>query len=186
MLDELHVKDVYVKIDDYPNISHNAPIGQAIYMMHHVLEDKHKFRSILVLDNDDRLKGYLSLRDLIRAVGPEYLHKKRPDVKGNQPFDLKGLGQDLTTLSLLWQDGFTIKLHEELNKPVADHMTLIEDQVSLDDPISKCLYTMLFHDLLILPVVDNTQVVGVIRLVDLFERIAEDVEQVWLPHHEGV
>ena len=37
MLDKLRVKDVYVKIDEYPNISHNAPIGHAINMMHNVL-----------------------------------------------------------------------------------------------------------------------------------------------------
>jgi len=184
MLDDLHVSDVYVKIDDYPNISQDAPIGHAIYMMHHVLVDKHKFRSILVLDDDDHLKGYLSLRDLIRAVGPDYLHKQRPNVKGNQPFDFKGLDQDLTALSLVWQDGFSLKLHEELHKPVADYMTLIEDQVSLGDPIAKCLYIMLFRDLLILPVVEDNHVVGVIRLVDLFDCIAANVEQVWLPHSE--
>lgn len=181
MLDNLCVKDAYIKVDDYPNISDNAPIGHAIHIMHHVLEDQSKYRTILVLDDDDHLKGYLSLRDLIRAVGPDYLHKKRPDVKGHQPFNFEGLGQDLTALSLIWQDGFTLKMHDGLSKPVSEYMTLMEDQVSLDDPIAKCLYIMLLHDLLILPVVDDEQVVGVIRLVDLFERIADNVEQVWLP-----
>jgi len=183
MLDELRVSDVYVKIDDYPNISLDAPIGHAIYMMHHVLDEKHKFRSILVLDDDDHLKGYLSLRDLIRAVGPDYLQKQNPDIKGNQPFNYKGINQDLTTLSLFWQEGFTLKLHDELKKPVADYMTLIEDQVTLDDPIAKCLSIMLLRDVLILPVVESERVVGVIRLVDLFDRIAENVEHAWLPEN---
>jgi len=101
MLDKLCVKDVYVKIDDYPNVSLHAPIGYAIHMMHHVLEDKNKFRTILVLDDEDHLKGYLSLRDLIRAVGPDYMHKKSPDVRGHQPFNLEGLSQDLTALSVI-------------------------------------------------------------------------------------
>ena len=183
MLDELHVRDVYVKIDDYPNINIDAPIGQAIYMMHHVLEEKNKFRSILVLDDDDHLKGYLSLRDLIRAVGPNYLHKNSPDMKGNQPFTFKGMAQDLTSLSLFWQEGFSLKLQDELNKPIAAYMTLIEDQVSLDDPIAKSIYIMLFRDVLILPVVENERVIGVIRLVDLFECIADHVEDAWHPEN---
>ncbi|MDH5445400.1 MAG: CBS domain-containing protein [Gammaproteobacteria bacterium] len=186
MLDELHVSDIYITIENYPNISQDAPIGHAIYMMHHVLEDKHKFRSILVLDDDDHLKGYLSLKDLIRAVGPDYLHKKRPDVKGNQPFNFEGLNQDLSALSLIWQEGFSLKLHEELHKPVADYLTLIEDQVRLDDPIAKCLYIMLFRDVLILPVVEEECVIGVVRLVDLFDCIADNVEKVWLPDRESV
>ena len=181
MLDKIRVKDVYIKIDDYPNISLHAPIGHAIHMMHDVLEDKTKFRTILVLDDDDRLKGYLSLRDLIRAVGPDYIHKKRPDVKGHQPFDFEGLTQDMSSLSLILEEGFTLKLQDELNKPVSEYMTLIEDLVSLDDHISKPLYLMLFHDVLVLPVVENQQVVGVVRLVDLFERVADNVEKVWLP-----
>ena len=186
MLDHLHVRDVYVKIDDYPNISQDAPIGHAIYIMHHVLEDKNKFRSILVLDDEDHLKGYLSLKDLIRAVGPDYLHKSRPSVKGNQPFNLEGLKPDLSALSLIWQEGFTLKLQEELNKPVVEYMTLIEDQVALDDPIAKCLYIMLLRDVLILPVVEDSRVVGVVRLVDLFDCIADNVEKVWLPHTDTV
>ena len=182
MLDDLRVKDVYVKIDDYPNISQHAPIGHAINMMHNILRNKSKFRTLLVLDDDDHLKGYLSIRDLIRAVGPDYLHKKKPDVKGHQPFNIEGLDQDLSALALIWQEGFTLKLHDELKKPVKEHMTLMEDSVSTEDAIAKCLYLMLFHDVLILPVVEEERVIGVIRLIDLFDRIADNVDQAWMPH----
>ena len=182
MLDELCVRDVYIKIDHYPNISLDAPIGHAIHIMHNVLEDSNKYRTILVLDDDERLKGYLSLRDLIRAVGPDYMRKDRPDIKGHQPF--AGFSQDLTALALIWQEGFTLKMHDELSKPVSEYMTLMEDRVALDDPIAKCIYIMLFHDVLVLPVVEDDKVTGVVRLVDLFERIADNVERVWLPSHK--
>lgn len=181
MLDKLRVKDLYISIDDYPNISLDAPIGYAFHMMHRVLEDKTKFRTLLVMDDDDHLKGYLSIRDLIRAVGPDYLHKKKPDVKGHQPFNIEGLDQDMSALALIWQEGFTLKLHDELKKPVSHHMTLMEDYVSLDETIAKCLYLMLFRDVLILPVVEEEHVIGVIRLIDLFESIADNVEKAWMP-----
>lgn len=185
MLDKLKVKDIYIKLDDYPNISFDAPVGHAIHVMHHVIVDQHKYRTILVLDDEDRLKGYLSMRDLIRAVGPDYLHKKQQAVKGNQPFNFDGLSQDLTALSLIWQEGFTLKLQDELSKPVSEYMTLMEDQVTLDDPIAKCIYVLLLHDLLVLPVVEDEEVVGVVRLVDIFERIADNVERAWMPKHKG-
>ena len=185
MLDKLRVKDVYVKIDDYPNISQHAPIGHAINMMHNILRNKSKFRTLLVLDDDDHLKGYLSIRDLIRAVGPDYLHKKKPDVKGHQPFNIEALDQDMSALALIWQEGFTLKLHDELNKPVSEYMIDMEDQLSLDDPITKSIYLMLFHDVMGLPVVEDDHVVGVVRLVDLFDIIADNVEKAWLPQQLG-
>lgn len=184
MLDNVRVKDLYITIDDYPDISIDAPIGYAITFMHRVLANKNKYRNILVLDDDDHLQGYLSLRDLIRAAGPEYLQKRKPDVKGNQPFNIEGITPDLTSLSLLWEDGFTAKMHSELKKPVREYMTLMEDQVSLEDHISKCMYLMLLRDVIVLPVVENDVVIGVIRQVDVFECIAGSVEKVWR-HQEG-
>ncbi len=186
MLDNVYVKDVYLNIDDYPNISQDAPIGHAIHMMHSFLEDQHKYRNILVLDDDDHLKGYLSLRDLIRAVGPDYLRKREPNLKGNQPFNFEGLSQDLTALSSLWEEGFSNKVYDELHKPVSECMTLMEDHVSLKDHIAKCIYIMLANDVLVLPVVEDDRVIGVIRLVDLFERIADSVEKKWLPKQDKV
>lgn len=182
MLDTYRVKNVYITISDYPNINMDAPVGEAIHLMHHVLEDKHKYRNILVLDEQEHLKGYLSLRDLIRAVGPSYLHKRRPDVKGHQPFE--GMEQDFSALSLIWQENFLQHIHDELVKPVKDHMTLIEDQVTLEDTLARCIHIMLHRDVLMLPVVENNVVIGVIRLVDLFECIANNVEQVWLTDKE--
>lgn len=182
MLDALCVKDVYIEIEHYPNISLNAPIGEAIHVMHHELEEKTKYRTVLVVDDDDHLKGYLSVFDLIRAVGPDYLQKNRPGVKSNQPFAI--MDQDMSALSLIWQEGFTLKMHDELAKPVSKYMTRMDYQVSLNDPIAKCLYLMLFSDLLILPVLENDEVIGVIRMIDLFNLIAENVAKVWYPQQQ--
>lgn len=179
MLDELCVKDVYIKINDYPNISLHAPIGEAIHIMHHILGAKTKYRKILVMDDEEHLRGYLTVIDLVRAVGPDYLKKNRPDVKSNQPFSI--VDQDMSALALFWQEGFTVKMHDELAKPVYEYMTHLEGQVTLDDPIAKCLYLMNLSDVLILPVIENEQLVGVIRMIDLFDHIAEDVEQAWYP-----
>ena len=106
-------------------------------------------------------------------------------MKGHQPFDFVGLDQDLSALSLLWQEGFSVEqLQSEAKKPVSEYMTLIEDQVRLDDPVAKALYLMLVKDILMIPVVEDGLVVGVIRLVDLFECLAENVKKVWGPGQE--
>jgi predicted transcriptional regulator len=173
MLDDLVVRDFYVPITDYPHIPASASICDAIQIMHNSLAEGRKYRTILVTDDQQHLKGYLSLRDLTRAVGPSYLSKKAPDYKGHQPF--QGISDDFTALSLIWQEGFTLKVMEEAKKPVSGVMTLLENTVRLDDHFAKCAYLLLVQDILILPVIEDEKVIGVVRLVDIFERIANTV-----------
>ena len=173
MLDELLARDFMIPIEEYPHITDASSICEAMAMMRSALIESHKYRTILVTDADQHLLGYLSLRDLIRAVGPRYLRKETPDYKGHQPF--QGIPTDLSALALIWQEGFTVKIREEAKKPVREMMTLIEYTVSPEDPFTKCIYLMLVQNELIIPVAEDEKVIGVIRLVDIFERIAENL-----------
>jgi len=170
MLDSLSVRDLYVSIDEYPHISADAPIAEAFAIMNSALEAHTRYRSMLVHDNHGCVKGYLTMRDLIHAVA-DFQHSKRPGYKYYHPFE--GIPEDFTALSLIWQEGFTLKIREETANPVQQVMTRVEDTVSLDDPFGKCVYLMLARDVRILPVVEeDNRVLGVVRLVDLFQRIA--------------
>ena len=79
MLDNLLAREIMIPIEDYPHISDSGSICDAISLMNSNLSESHKYRTILVVDDDGHLLGYLSLRDLIRAVGPSYLRKEAPD-----------------------------------------------------------------------------------------------------------
>ncbi|TNF37587.1 MAG: CBS domain-containing protein, partial [Gammaproteobacteria bacterium] len=135
MLDNLKVRDIYIPMENYPHIADTATICDAMKMMHSSQTEAHKYRTILVHDQDQHLIGYLSLRDLLRAVGPDYLKKAAPSIKGNQPF--VGIPQDFSALALIWQEGFTVKISEEAQNTVAKYLTLFEHSVKLDDPFAK-------------------------------------------------
>jgi Mg/Co/Ni transporter MgtE len=171
MLDDFLARDFMIPIEAYPHISASSSICDAMSLMRTSLADERKFRTILVIDEYQHLLGYLSLRDLIRAVGPRYLRKEAPNYRGHQPF--QGISTDLTALALIWQEGFSVKIREEAQKPVKEVMTLIERTVSPEDSFAKCTYLMLVQNELIIPVAESERVIGVIRLVDIFELIAD-------------
>jgi len=173
MLDGLTVRDFYIPMTDYPHIDSSSPVCKAIVLMHSSLTGGSKYRTILVTDEQQRLMGYLSVRDLIRAVGPPYLRKKAPQIKGHQPFQITD--QDFSALSLIWQEGFTEKIREEARRPVTEVMTLVDKTVAMEDPFAKCVYLMLAQDVLILPVVEDEKVLGVVRLIDAFDLIADNL-----------
>jgi len=173
MLDRLTVRDFYISLTDYPHIDSSSSVCKAIVLMHSSLTESHKYRTILVTDEQQHLMGYLSVRDLIRAVGPPYLRKKAPQIQGHQPFQT--IDQDFAALSLIWQEGFTEKIREEAKRPVAEVMTLVDKTVTMDDHFAKCIHLMLAQNVLILPVVEDEKVVGVVRLIDAFELIADNL-----------
>ena len=173
MLDDIKVRDIYIPMKDYPHIPDTATVCDAMKLMVSSQTEAHKYRTILVHDSDEHLVGYLSLRDLLRAIGPDYLKKAAPSFKGNQPF--QGIPQDFSALSLIWQEGFTAKIQEESQQTISNFLTLFEHSVKLDDPFAKCAYLLLIEDINVIPVVENDKVIGVVRLVDIFEDIAQQL-----------
>ena len=174
MLDSLRVRDLYVPIDQYPHIAADASIAEAFAVMSSALAAPTRYRSMLVHDHQGCVKGYLTMRTLIRAVA-DFQQGRQPAYKYYHPFE--GLPQDLTALSLIWQEGFTLKIREETAKPVHQVMLPVEHTLSLRDPFGKCVYLMLARNVRMLPVVEeDNRVLGVIRLVDLFQRIARAIE----------
>jgi len=175
MLDSLLVKDFYVPLDKYPHICASCSVKQAFSLMHSSLTEKHKYRTILVYDDINRLLGYLSVRDLMYAMGPDYIQKQSAK-KSFQPLFLDEIPHDLTALSLIWQDEFTRKIQDAAKKPVSEVMAPLINPVYLDDPVAKCIYQMLNEDVFMLPVLEGENVIGVIRLFDMFELIADNLE----------
>jgi CBS domain-containing protein len=170
MLDNLSVQDLYVSIDEYPHIDADASIAEAFAVMHSALQAPTRYRSMLVHDSQGCVKGYLTMRALIHAVA-DFQYGRQPAYRYYHPFE--GIPEDLTALSLIWREGFTLKIREETAQPVHQIMIQVEDTVSLSDPIGKCVYLMLARDVRMLPVIEaDNRVLGVVRLVDLFQRIA--------------
>ena len=75
MLDDLLARDFMIPIEAYPHIDASSSVCDAMALMHSSLATPYKFRTILVTHEHQHLRGYPSLRDLIRAVGPRYLRK---------------------------------------------------------------------------------------------------------------
>jgi Mg/Co/Ni transporter MgtE len=175
MLNRDVVGSLYTPIDEYPHIQLDVPIKEAFSMLKKTYKEGCGFRTILVMDKDNHLKGLLTLRDMIRAVVPGFLKKKESPRSGLQPY--QPADQDYSALLLIWQEDFKGKCREESEKKVGEVMSQIEETVKLDDAVAKCAFLMIKHDLIIIPVIDDGKAIGVVRMVDVFKEITEMVVQ---------
>lgn len=136
---------------DLTSVELDTPVAHVIYLLH-----QSGFSSLPVLDEDGRVVGIISERDLIRAALPGYVE----------------MLQSAAFLPSL--DRITRKLKEIGGKPVSEFM--VRDLV-LARPDDNDLYLadlMIRKGLKQIPVVDDgRRLVGVVRRIDLLYRLGQ-------------
>jgi CBS domain-containing protein len=157
-----HIQDILVPLSAYPNILDTATLRDAFAALKNgEMGDKH-YRHILVLNDLKQLVGMLGLHDIIHGLFPDYLSTgKLGHFDGTQP--------DFPALTLIWQETCSTQFKEAANKPVREFMAPVPNTVKPDDPITLAAYLMVKHGSDVLPVVDKQQVIGVVRIPDVFE-----------------
>lgn len=158
---EKRVKDLMIPIEDYSRVNINSTVKEAIMVL------KESFcpattgqctghRSVLVFDDKNNLVGLLTFRALLVAIEPQFLKVEQ------------------WAVPVFWEGLFTERCREEAQKKVKEVMhpiTLVT--VNAEDTISKAIHAMIKHKLGALPVVRNGQVVGMIRISEIFNEISE-------------
>jgi CBS domain-containing protein len=166
------VKDVMVKITEYPHIPYWMSVRDAIAMIHSAYDETAglgEHRMVLVFDEKYQLQGVLTLKNLLMGIEPRFLRKDE-----KSPF--QGLtDQDYVTLSALVEGTFTEKSKEEAAKPVKEVMTPIRATVKVDDSVDKAAFVMLQGDVNLVPVMDGNKVAGVLRMSDVFNELTKVV-----------
>ncbi len=163
MLQDKTVKELLVPISEYLIINADASVKDAFFLLRKNFEDWKGFRSIFVFDEEDNLKGHVSMIDLIQAVEPKFF---------KEVSTYQGPGEEESELILICQQLFSEQCREEAKKPIIDVMRPVEAILSSEDPITKAAYMMVKNKIRVLPVHEKGKIVGVIRLTDVFNWIS--------------
>lgn len=158
------VSDLVTPLADYPHVRDNATLRDVFAILKAKQDASERFRSVLVLDSSDHLVGKINLHGLLQAVLPDYLQPHPAHFEGAEP--------DLASLSLLWQEDSADQCHRAATKPVGPHARPMPATLAATDPLVKAIYLFARHDVNILPVVENGQVKGVLRIVDVLDAVA--------------
>ena len=170
------VRDIMIPLDKYPWVKLSDTLRDAI----RVMKDAHLEvgrraslpRVVLVFDHHEDLVGIVRRRDIMRGLEPDFL--------GNQPLDYQvtyfdvGFDHHLTELS----EGFSLErvvkgLREQSGRPISDVMRPISITLKPDDQIMKAVYEMVSLNESLIAVVEDQEVLGVIRSVDVFHELAQ-------------
>jgi CBS domain-containing protein len=157
------VKEFMIPLEDYPHIPYWFTLRQAMAIVREAsikFEGSFEPRAVLVFDEKYQLMGMLTLRDIIKGLEPRFLHETA-FIKADP------------NLAVLMGDMFGPGLKEQSQKPVSEVMSPIRVTVNADDPISKALFLMIKEKVGMMPVIQQSKVVGMIRLSELFNEVSK-------------
>jgi CBS domain-containing protein len=166
------VQALMVPLARYPSLPASATLQEAIVALRRGLEmsDLSGFRRALVLDEHHALVGTISMLTLLRGLEPRtLLAGPGAAYQGYAPSPQAEAGK---AVELFWERVLAQGFGEEYRKTVGAVAQRVTVTVAPDAPIARALCLMLAHDVVMLPVVERGKVLGVARLVDIFDRVA--------------
>jgi predicted transcriptional regulator len=161
------VRDLMVELENFPPVTGNANLRDVFAKLHAASGSSELFRNILVLDDKNRLLGTLGLKNVLHALLPDYLRH------GSTHYE--GTSSDVSALAVLWQEDCEEQCRDAHKILAKDHVAPIAATIGVDEPITKAAFLFATTPVNVLPVVDGKRIVGVIRLVDVFDEVVIEV-----------
>ncbi len=168
----LTAENLMIPLERYPHIPYWATIRDAIAKIHNAEISangrKSLARSLLVIDEDNKLLGIVRRRDILRGLEPEccfhgsLLHSK-------QIFEIKA-DPDLLEIS---SEALIKSIPEKANKKISEVMQPIKHILDYNDHIMTIIYLISETRMSTLPVIKEGVVVGVVRTVEVMDEIAK-------------
>jgi CBS-domain-containing membrane protein len=162
---EKKIKELMTPLTDYPHIPYWFTIKQAVAIAKKAaleIEGKSEPATLLIFDEKYHLLGSLTLEELIRGLQKKFfLSTGSVSQEEDAPFLREGL--------------FTKSIREEAQKPVSEIMSPVIESVTPDDSLIKAIGIMSEKNLALLPVIENDVLMGIIRLPEIFNELAEVV-----------
>ena len=175
----IKVKDLMVPLDKYASISEEASLYEAILTLEekhrHYDKKRYKYRAILVHDKNKKVVGMLTDLEVLSGLEPAY--KEIGDVRS---MARSGMSQDfLKSLAenyQLWQKplgdicGKALKIKVKDIDYTTTEGNFIEEDATLDQAIHQLIVG--YHQNVLVTQEGDKEIVGVLRLYDVFKRVA--------------
>jgi CBS-domain-containing membrane protein len=174
------VKEMMVPLSEYATVSDRATLQEAVLALRQSQTDnrhrKYLHRAILVLDAKGAVVGKVSFVDVLRALEPKYdqmLSSKKSFHVGFTPAFQRSMIEQLK----LWEAPMEHLCEKAAKLNVSSFMTapvdaeFIESRRTLDEAIHQLVLGC--HQSLL--VTENNAIIGILRLTDVFEVVADEI-----------
>ncbi len=162
------VKDLIIPLDVFPHLSSEASVHEAVaQLFSHTVNGSGKllYDELLVVNSQNQYVGRLTIRGILTCYFPTLFD-------GGQKPIFAGKQEKFTDLAILLEDSFQTECKRQGALPVSQYMTPPLKSIKADMHPLHAAEIMMTENQNCLPVVDGGQLIGVVRLIDLFRTLA--------------
>ena len=175
------VKDLMLPLDKYATVPLEATLHQAILALEEAQmtldPSRHKHRAILVLDEHGKVVSKLTMKAILIALEPKY-----GKVEGTDVLERSGFSPDLIRSMLednaLWAKPLDFVRERATELKVGDFIQPPSDSEYIDENASlgEATHQLIVQPHLSLLVTRDDEVVGILRLSDVFTTICDIIK----------
>lgn len=156
---EKKARDLLLPAIAYPQLPSWSTLREALVQLtleQQALSPHERRRRVLVLSEDYHLAGVLTQTDILRALDPRLSQTPWQDAPA-------------------WQDLKTPEAHRQMDQPVSAFMSPAGPEIGPDEDLLRASQLMIQAGVDILPVYDNGQLKGMLRLEDVFHQVSRAI-----------
>ena len=177
------VEDMMVPLEEYATVSEEATLFDAVMALEKAQEaidrNRHQYlhRGILVYDRNKKIVGKISPLDALRALEPKYDEMGDMRTMSRAGFSPEFIKSMLDNYALC-DKSFTDMCGKGANRQVKDFMyTPTEGEyVEADDALCEAIHRFVMGHHQSLLVTRDEEIVGVLRLIDVFKQVFQTMK----------
>ena len=177
----VYVREVMVPIGEYATVPQEANLYEAVIALEKAQNafdpQKHKHSAILVLDERQKVVGKITMFQVLVALEPRYTQLEAEGVLTRLGHS-HGLIEDLLKDHALWSEPLQFICNRAAQLKVTDFMETPSDGAFIDQNASmdKAIHQLVAYRIQSLIVTSGEEVVGILRLADVFSAICDKIK----------
>ncbi len=175
------VRELMVPLEQYATVSKEATLREAILALEKAQmtldPSRHKHRAILVLDESGKVVSKITMKIILMALEPNY-----GKVEGTGVLERSGYSPDLIRSMLednaLWTEPLQFFSERATKLKVGEliHPPSQDEYIDENATLGEAIHQMIAYPYLSLLVTSGDEVLGILRLSDVFTKICDVIK----------
>ena len=175
------VKELMVPLEEYATVPREATLREALLALEKAQmtldPSRHKHRAILVLDESGKVVSKITMKNILVALEPNYGKVESMGVlerSGYSPDLIRSMLED----NALWTEPLQFVRERATKLKVADFIQALSEGEYIDDnaTLGEAIHQLVVYPYHSLLVTSGDEVVGILRLSDVFTKICDIIK----------
>lgn len=169
------VKDLMISLDEYATVSADATLRQALQVLEQSqssqLDERHRYRAVLVLDERGAVVGKLSHWAVLRKLEPKLFRQEDFSALSRthlSPDFIDALQERFAR----YAGGLAQMCREAARLRASDAMVPAGEAIDEETPLVEAIHHLVVEHSQSVLVSRDDEIVGILRLSDVFEEVA--------------